>query len=1103
MKRFIALACGLFLGAAMLSASVPAAAADFEVSGEVGSSNGKVTSGSVNFYATCQDYEQYNPTATDRFDDGTYSVTVPAGTYRVLILPDGGYGALQSWHSAQASCDQATPVEVTGPTPLELNAMAGSNVTGRVSSSHGDTESGTVYFFATCQDYVDETPTATAPFAAHSYVVTVPDGKYRVQILPDRGTGALDSWHNAQPSCEDADPIEVTGDTTDADLVAIAGSNVKGHVTSDHGKVTDGEVVFYTDCQAYADDTPTANAYLDNGAYLTTVPDGQYLVHITPYDASGALESWHNAKASCDDADPVDVSGDTDVDLVAVAGSEVSGTVTSSNGSVASGQVEFFTDCDAYDDGRPSAQATITGGTYTLFVADDTYLARILPDGGSGAATSWHKAQRSCDDATPVTVEGKTKANLVALAGFPVSGTVSSSNGPVREGYVYFYASCQDYDNRQETASFEIANGTYAVDLPSGDYRVSIVPGDDESAVASWHSAKRFCELADVVTVTGASTANLTASAGSVVTGIVSSSRGAVSRGEVYFYATCEDYEEHEIADEDSFNSGKPYQVTVPAGTYRVWIQPYSGEKAVESWHSAKPSCEQADVVTVSGAATTANLTASPGSVVTGSVSSSRGQVDDGSVSFYATCQDYLDHTGAAYAEISSGQYQASVPDGSYRVRIQTYGASGAVPSWHDAKPTCDQAKVVNVSGDAPVDLLATAGSQVSGTVTSGGTPVEDGQVDFYASCQDSRAAQHVSIDSGAYEITVPDGSYKVLITQYGNNGNTRSWHSAKSSCALAGVVTVSGDTTADLVAATTSKVTGQVTNDQGAKVSSGYVQFFTTCQDYADGNRTAEAWLDHGSYTAALPKGSYRAVINPWSQGAARSWHSAKATCALADVVTVDGDTSADLVAATGAVVTGSVTSSNGVVIRGSVHFYDTCSGGEGEHPIPRATFSGGSYSLNVLPGTYRVFIDPEAGTGAKNSWHAAKASCETADPVTVSGNATIDLVATARGGTTPEPSPTPSTSPPPTPPPPPVTPGTQSVKKPPAKLKKGKKAKLAKNTKQGAKVSWKSRTKKVCTVKKYVVTAKKKGKCTLSAKAPAITGFTAFSKRYSIRVK
>lgn len=77
------------------------------------------------------------------------------------------------------------------------------------------------------------------------------------------------------------------------------------------------------------------------------------------------------------------------------------------------------------------------------------------------------------------------------------------------------------------------------------------------------------------------------------------------------------------------------------------------------------------------------------------------------------------------------------------------------------------------------------------------------------------------------------------------------------------------------------------------------------------------------------------------------------------------------------------------------------------------------------------------------------------------------------------------------------------QTVKSPPAKLKKAKSAKLARTTSQDTKITWKSSTKKVCTVKQFKVKAKKKGKCRISATAPAVPGFTAFTKRYTIRVK
>lgn len=81
--------------------------------------------------------------------------------------------------------------------------------------------------------------------------------------------------------------------------------------------------------------------------------------------------------------------------------------------------------------------------------------------------------------------------------------------------------------------------------------------------------------------------------------------------------------------------------------------------------------------------------------------------------------------------------------------------------------------------------------------------------------------------------------------------------------------------------------------------------------------------------------------------------------------------------------------------------------------------------------------------------------------------------------------------------------TPKTQVVKKPPSKLKKGKKAKLAAKTSAGAKIAWKSTTKKKCAVKKGKVVAKKKGKCKLSAKAPAVSGYAAVSKKFVVKIR
>ena len=68
-----------------------------------------------------------------------------------------------------------------------------------------------------------------------------------------------------------------------------------------------------------------------------TVPNSTYRVLIQAYDGTSAVRPWHNAKRNCEEATVVAVSAVGTQNLVALPGSDVSGTVTSSNGKVDSG----------------------------------------------------------------------------------------------------------------------------------------------------------------------------------------------------------------------------------------------------------------------------------------------------------------------------------------------------------------------------------------------------------------------------------------------------------------------------------------------------------------------------------------------------------------------------------------------------------------------------------------------------------------------------------------------------------------------------------------------------------------------------------------------
>ncbi len=1097
MKRFYAATFGISVIAAMLTSATPANAVGSIVTGSVSNGTSSVASGTVEYYATCDDFDGYNPADVGALTVGLYAVEVPDGTYRVRITPDAGQGAVDSWHNAKTTCDDADLVTVSGNGTRNLVARAGFNVTGALTSPNGGVSGGELSFYTSCRAYRNHKATASVQFSGGFYMITVPAGTYYALIEPSDGSGAVRSWHEAQSTCSSATPVVINGHTVGMALRTVAGVNLSGTIRSSWGPVTNGVLEFYATCEDYQDNNTVGQTYPSSGTYGITLPAGTYRVRYTAFTSSdGALTSWHNASADCAGATAITVSGspgDTE-NLIARAGALVAGTVTrTGGGTLTGGSVSFYENCRAADGGRSVAFSWIQNdGSYFAAMPPGTYVVEISPDDDDGALRSFHNGVTACQQATVVTVSaGMGTHDVVAAPGYVLTGSVSSSRGPVQDGYVYFQTDC-DGDT---VASATIDSGRYTASLPAGTYVARIEPYDSHDAVASWHNAKASCETASRITVNGNASVDLVTSSASHVTGHPTSANGPIGYGTVYFYATCDDYTTEESVAASSVMDGE-YSTTIPNGTYRVLIEPYLESTAVKSWHHAAPSCEQAQGVTVTGDGTI-DPVAATGTHLTGAVTSSSGTVSSGSVFFYPSCQAYQDWEASGAGQIRKGQYSTWLPAGTYRVRIQP-DTDTAATSWHNAKNGCAIADVITVGGASMSQgLVASAGVDVTGLVTKGGQPVSFGSAVFYATCQDFLADQpsgEAMIEDGYYTLTLAPGSYRVLISVMGRNGEKYSWHSATGTCAGATPITVSGSTTANLVARTTSTVTGSVSSPIGL-LANGWLEFYATCQDYQDRNAAAFAPFEVGEYTAGLPDGTYLARIYPYG-GAAVSWHNAATGCATATAITVAGTGTHNVVAARGALITGGISSSAGPVKEAGVEFFTDCQAFYRSEHAGSGHATKGVYSLFILPGTYRVLIRPNKGTGARESWHAAKATCETADLVTVTGDGQINLVALPKTA--------PVVPPPPPPPgPPPSVLSGQTAKRPPKSVKKGKKVKLAKKTTQGTKVTWKSTTKRVCTVKKYVLTAKKRGACKISAKAPATPTFTAFAKRYTIRVK
>jgi hypothetical protein len=290
-------------------------------------------------------------------------------------------------------------------------------------------------------------------------------------------------------------------------------------------------------------------------------------------------------------------------------------------------------------------------------------------------------------------------------AAFTVSGTVRSGNGPVTSGMVFFFATCHDYNDNTYAGMDAFDHGTYSVTVPSGTYVVGIAPGEGTGALLSFHSAKSSCSEADLVSVTGNTTLDLIASAEWFdVSGSVASGKGPINQASVYFYASCEDFAAQQDVDHDSSLDYGTYQVTVPAGAYRVLIRPWSGGQVVMSWHDAKMTCEQATPVVVN-ADSLINLNAAALYTVTGSAHSASGVVSSGSVGAYTDCQAFATKTRTDGGTLSGGAFSVDLPPGTYLFYARVSNPPTTVTSWHGPSMTCEKAIPVTITGDTVLDL--------------------------------------------------------------------------------------------------------------------------------------------------------------------------------------------------------------------------------------------------------------------------------------------------------------------------------------------------------------------------------------------------------------
>lgn len=581
-------------------------------------------------------------------------------------------------------------------------------------------------------------------------------------------------------------------------LMCFAMSATAGTIS---GRVTGGNVGVPAWVYVYS----TANQYSSIG-YAHTDANGDYTVtdlaageYKVKFDADyNYIDEWYNDKSDFDSADTVTVTASgaaTDINAVLEFGGSISGKMTDAGGTGISGYVEVYDSNQkriAFEwteaNGEYTATGLPTGNHKVKFTADGNYF------------TAWYNNKADFATADTVTVtapDTTTGIDAVLAPSGGISGRMTDAGGTGISGYVYVYASTDQY--QQGASAYADANGDYTVGgLANGDYKVKFEP--DGNYMRRWYNDQGDFNSADTVTVTAPETTtgiDAVLVAGGGISGRITDSGGTGISGEIFL-----------VEDLSGIYGKTPGTFTKTSSTrtdadgnytftglrsddhYKVKFQP-DGDYANE-WYNDKTNKAEADTITVTAPNTTAGIDAvllADAGAISGKVTDAAGgEIAGVSVGVYDMNKNIINSnmmfTGYGTDDFTdaNGDYTVTnLPAGEYKILFSN-PLDGYLSEWYDDKPDFDNAVSVSVTALNTTPninaVLAPSGS-ISGRVTdAAGQPVSGLWISASYSETFGTRAMASTDSNGEYKLNGLDtGSYKV---HFEARGELDEWYNNK-----------------------------------------------------------------------------------------------------------------------------------------------------------------------------------------------------------------------------------------------------------------------------------------------------------------------------------